>query len=105
MAQADAYSYGYELITTTSPLPSVDGISYGYEMVMESFDQSSNSAFAYGYELAVLQPGVGTRDTNVYGYENIASNSNPTQLKMWDGGQWIHKPYYVWNGSAWEQVT
>ena len=37
--------------------------------------------------------------------ENTINQPNPTQLKVWDGVQWVRKPYYVWNGSAWVQIT
>jgi hypothetical protein len=37
--------------------------------------------------------------------ENTISQSNPARLKRWDGTQWVRDPYYVWNGTAWVQVT
>lgn len=42
--------------------------------------------------------------THAATYENITT-VDPTQLKAWDGAQWVRRPYYVWNGSTWTQVT
>ena len=85
-ASTNAYAYGYELITITSPTSVRSGHSFGYENVMIPTPVKSRNGYAYGYE-------------------NVSNNANPTQLKVWDGVQWVRKPYYVWNGSAWVQIT
>lgn len=44
------------------------------------------------------------RGAAAYSYETDTT-ANPTQLKRWDGTQWVRSPYYIWNGTAWVQVT
>lgn len=36
---------------------------------------------------------------------NTIDQSNPTQLNIWDGTQWVRAPYYVWDGSTWTQIS
>lgn len=69
---------------------------------VHSFSVSADaSVVAYDRPTPVYVP-VSSAHTGTY--ENVTT-TDPTQLKVWDGTQWVRKPYYIWNGSTWVQVT
>lgn len=100
----DAFAYSTELVVCTSPVSVSDGYAYSTELCVFTQPISVPDAYAYSNELVIISPLVSTADAYAYSYENVANNANPTALKVWDGTQWVVKPYYVWNGNAWQQI-
>lgn len=103
-----AAAYYYEL-TQFNNLPDSQAASSGYvyeNTLFNNLPQSQDSSSAYSYEQTMFDPVTIKRSqASSYIYENTIAQNNPSELMVWDGIQWVHKPYYTWNGSAWAQIT
>lgn len=107
----DAYVYSYEAPIINPVVAMVgDAFAYSYEMpYITPVAQPVADGYVFSFENVILNPTnfSATQDAFDYSYEHVtsAASPNPTSLKVWDGTQWVTKPYYVWNGSAWVQLT
>jgi hypothetical protein len=84
--------------------------AYSYEMVEfnPAILQSTAQAITYSNELVVYDPLKLQSSPRgmTYSYDNVNDPAtSPSALKIWDGTQWVAKPYYEWDGTKWVQIS
>lgn len=82
---ASAYTYDRPTPVYYLTAISADASAYIYDRPTPVHDQVTSTAVAYTYD--------------------SPATTDPTQIHVWDGTQWVRKPFYKWDGANWVPIT